>query len=83
VQRRAEEIIRTLLSQRLGVPLAPRTITLAAGAPVQVDAASDDGKVLAEIIARRGLLNGGQQKKVAIDTSSSSPSIANNPPSGW
>jgi len=50
------------------VPLAPRTIYLAAGAPVQVDAASNDGKVLAEIFARRGSLKGGQQKKVAIDT---------------
>ena len=68
VQRRAEEVIRGLLSQRIGVPLAARTIKLAAGAPVQVDAASDDGKVLAEIFARQGPLKGGQQKKVAIDT---------------
>ncbi len=63
VQRRAEEVIRDLLSQRIGVPLKPRTIKLAAGAPVQVDAASDDGKVLAEIFARQGSLKGGQQKK--------------------
>ena len=68
VQRRAEEVIRELLSRRAGVSLAPRTIKLAAGAPVQVDAASDDGKVLAEIFARQGPLKGGQQKKVAIDT---------------
>jgi hypothetical protein len=68
VQRRAEEVIRGLLARRLGVPLAPRTIKLAAGAPVQVDAASNDGKVLAEIFARQGPLKGGQQKKVAIDT---------------
>ncbi|MTD44897.1 hypothetical protein GKE82_11485 [Conexibacter sp. W3-3-2] len=68
VQRHAEEIIRGLLAERLGVALAPRTITLEAGAPVQVDAASSDGAVLAEIFARQGALKGGQQKKVAIDT---------------
>jgi hypothetical protein len=68
VQRRAEEVIRDLLARRLGIPLAPRTIELQAGAPVQVDAASDDGTVLAEIFARQGPLKGGQQKKVAIDT---------------
>src|SRR3954453_7426408 len=42
VQRRAEAIIRDGLAERLGVPLAARTIKLAAGAPVQVDAASPD-----------------------------------------
>ncbi|UUY05746.1 hypothetical protein LRS13_09560 [Svornostia abyssi] len=68
VQRRAEEVIRALLSDRLGIPLVPRTIQLKAGAPVQVDAASPDGTVLAEIFARQGALKGGQQKKVAIDT---------------
>jgi hypothetical protein len=68
VQRRAEAVIRELLSERLGVPLTPRTIKLQAGAPVQVDAASVDGTVLAEIFARQGALKGGQQKKVAIDT---------------
>lgn len=68
VQRRAEEVIRALLVQRLGVDLAPATIKLAAGAPVQVDAASPDRRVLAEIFARQGALKGGQQKKVAIDT---------------
>lgn len=61
-------VIRALLSQRLGVPPSPRTIKLAAGAPVQVDAASDDGKVLSEIFAHQGPLKGGQQRKVAIDT---------------
>jgi hypothetical protein len=68
VQRRAEEVIRSLLSKRLGVALETRTIKLAAGAPVQVDAASSDNRVLAEIFARQGTLKGGQQKKVAIDT---------------
>lgn len=66
IQRCAESIIRDRLAERLGVPLAARTIKLAAGAPVQVDAASPDGKVLAEF-ARQGELKGGQQKKVAID----------------
>jgi hypothetical protein len=68
VQRRAEEVIRGLLAERLRVDLAPRTIKLPDGAPVQVDAASPDGRVLAEIFARQGALKGGQQKKVAIDT---------------
>lgn len=68
MQRRAEEVIRSLLAGRLGVDLAPATIKLAAGAPVQVDAASADGRILAEIFARQGALKGGQQKKVAIDT---------------
>ncbi len=35
---------------------------------MQVDAASPDDRVLAEIFARQGTLKGGQQKKVAIDT---------------
>jgi len=68
VQRRAEAVIRDRLAERLRVPLAARTIKLAAGAPVEVDAASPDGSVLAEIFARQGELKGGQQKKVAIDT---------------
>lgn len=68
VQRRAEEVIRGLLAERLNVDLAPRTIRLKAGAPVQVDAASPDDRLLAEIFARQGTLKGGQQKKVAIDT---------------
>ena len=48
--------------------LEPRTIKLAIGTPVHVDAASPDGRVLAEIFARQGALKGAQQKKVAIDT---------------
>lgn len=68
IRRRAEAVIRDRLADRLGVPLAARTIKLAAGAPAQVDAASPDGKVLAEIFARQGELKGGQQKNVAIDT---------------
>jgi hypothetical protein len=68
VQRRAEAVIRGRLAQTLNVPLEPRVITLAAGAPVHVDAVSPDGKQMAEIFARQGELKGGQQKKVAIDT---------------
>jgi hypothetical protein len=44
VQRRAEPVIRGLLAGRLAVPRAPRTIKVATGAPVQVDAAFNDGK---------------------------------------
>lgn len=68
VQRKAEAVIRDRLAERLQVPLEPRVIELAAGAPVHVDAVSSDGKVVAEIFARQGELKGGQQKKVAIDT---------------
>ncbi len=68
VQRRAEEVIRGLLAERLGVQLAPRTVELPGGEPVQVDAASSDLAVIAEIFARQGTLKGGQQKKVPIDT---------------
>jgi hypothetical protein len=68
VQREAEHVVRRQLAARLGVDLAPTTIRLKAGAPVEVDAGSPDGLVLAEIFARQGELKGGQQKKVAIDT---------------
>jgi hypothetical protein len=68
VQREAEHVIRKRLAAMLGVELAPKTIHLKAGAPVQVDAATVDDSVLAEIFARQGELKGGQQKKVAIDT---------------
>jgi hypothetical protein len=68
VQRKAEGVIRDLLADHLGVGLRPREVKLAAGAPVNVDAVSDDRTVLAEIFARQGELKPGQQKKVAIDT---------------
>jgi hypothetical protein len=68
VQRRAEGVVRERLAERLGVPLEPRVVKLAAGAPVHVDAVSPTGTVMAEIFARQGELKGGQQKKVAIDT---------------
>jgi hypothetical protein len=68
VQRRAEGVIRERWAERLGVPLEPRVVKLAAGAPVHVDAVSPTGAVMAEIFARQGELKGGQQKKVAIDT---------------
>lgn len=68
VQHRAEAVIRDRLAQTLKVPLEPRVIKLAAGAPVHVDTVSPDGMRMAEIFARQGQLKGGQQKKVAIDT---------------
>lgn len=68
VQRRAESIIRQRLARRLSVSLEPGVIKLAEGAPVHVDAVSEDGGVIAEIFARQGALKAGQQKKVAIDT---------------
>ena len=67
VQRRAEAVIRERLAEDLGVPLSPKVVTLAAGAPLHVDAVSPDGGLMAEIFARQGELKGGQQKKVAID----------------
>lgn len=67
VQQRAEEAIRAALSAKLRVPLAPRSRQLAVGARVDVDAASADWSIVAEIFARQGRLKGGQQKKVASD----------------
>lgn len=68
VQRRAEAVIRDRLAGRLGMPLEPKVVRLAAGAPMHIDAVSRDGLLMAEIFARQGELKGGQQKKVAIDT---------------
>src|SRR3954467_5656320 len=65
VQRRAEGVIRGCLAERLGVPLEPRVVRLAAGAPVHVDAVSVDGAVMAEIFARQGQRNRGHPKNVA------------------
>lgn len=72
VQRRAEALIRERLAEHLKVRLDPRVVTLAAGAPVHVDAVSPDGGLMAEIFARQGELKGGQQRRSPSTCSSSS-----------
>lgn len=67
VQLRAETAIREQLEHMLGTKLEPRTLRLAGGATVAVDAAASDNSLIAEIFARQGRLKPGQQKKVAID----------------
>ena len=68
VQRGAESAIIDALADELKVPLTPGgSVTLPGGARIQLDARSEDGKVVVEAYARQGQLKGGQLKKVAQD----------------
>lgn len=67
VQREAEEIIRTQVSEKVGAELAPADLAFETGALVRVDGATADESVIVEIFARQGKLKPGQQKKVALD----------------
>lgn len=68
VQRGAEGAIIAALADKIKVPLVPGGyVTLDVGVKIQLDARSDDGKVLVEAYARQGKLKGGQLKKVAQD----------------
>jgi hypothetical protein len=64
----AEPLILAAVSARVGVPLAPRRLTLPGGATADVDGAADDESVLVEVFARQGALKGGQRGKIARDT---------------
>jgi hypothetical protein len=66
-QRTAEPLILAGVSQAVGVPLAPRSLTLPEGARVEVDGVAEDESVLVEIFAHQGRLKGGQFHKVARD----------------
>ena len=66
-QREAETATRNLLSEQLGVALAPRTFDLPNKTQVQIDAVSADAQILAEIWAHQGPLKGGQPNKVMVD----------------
>jgi hypothetical protein len=68
VQRTAELAIVEALAEQLGVVLnAGGSVTLSGGARIQVDAVSEDRKIVVEAYARQGQLKGGQRKKIAQD----------------
>jgi hypothetical protein len=66
-QRDAEAVMVALLSDALGVPLAPRRIDLAEGRRVEIDAASEDLSLLAEAWAHQGPPKAAQRNKVITD----------------
>ncbi len=66
-QRSAEDVVLSVLSARLGVPLAPTTLWLPGGSRVEVDGVADDRSVFVEVFAHQGRLKGGQVHKVARD----------------
>lgn len=55
------------LAQHLGAPLAPRRITLANGAQMNLDAVSDDPPILCEAWAHQGPPKSAQKTKVMAD----------------
>src|SRR4051794_1714745 len=67
VQLEAEALIRAKVSEAIGVELAPARVAFDTGTPVDVDGVSADESVFVEMFARQGKLEGGQQKKVALD----------------
>jgi hypothetical protein len=67
IQREAEPLILAGVSTIVGKELAPRTLCLESGAPVEVDGADANESVLVEIFAHQGPLKGGQKKKVSQD----------------
>ena len=66
-QRDAEAVMVALLSDELGVPLAPRRIELPAGGRVEIDAASGDLTILCEAWAHQGAPKSAQRNKVLTD----------------
>ena len=69
VQRDAEAAIVEALATRLGFEgaLKPRRMTVLGGSFVQLDACSDDERILVEAYARQGKLKGAQIKKISQD----------------
>lgn len=67
-QRLAEGVMLRVLSERLGVALAPRVISLADGIRVEIDGASEDLSVLVEAWAHQGPPKSAQKHKVLADT---------------
>ena len=66
-QRKAEGLILSALSERLGTELE-QTVRMSVGnAAVEVDGASADRRVLVEVFARVGRLKGAQLHKVSTD----------------
>ena len=56
-----------LLAHELGVPLTPRTIAVADGRRVEIDAVSPDLRVLCEAWAHQGPPKSAQRNKVLVD----------------
>ncbi len=56
-----------LLSEELGVDLAPRRVEIEDGAWVQIDGVSDDPPILVEAWAHQGKAKSAQRNKVATD----------------
>ena len=67
VQQGAETAILAKVAEEFGTSLAPRTMTLEHGAPVQLDGVGADDSLFVEIFAHQGPVKGGQQKKVCQD----------------
>jgi hypothetical protein len=67
VQREAEGLMLTALSQALGVVFVPQRIHLADGAWVDVDGVSHDPPVLVEAWAHQGAPKSAQRNKVLSD----------------
>jgi len=69
VQLKAANEIIAALGADLGVAFSrrPRRIQLSTGANVEVDAATEDEKIVVEAYARQGKLKGAQPKKIAQD----------------
>lgn len=66
-QREAEVLMVRALADQLGVALAPRRIELPGGVHMELDAASDDLKVLVEAWAHQGPAKPAQRNKVLTD----------------
>lgn len=67
VQVGAEAVILGLLSERLGVALAPARMNLPDGSYVDIDGASEEHAILVEVWAHQGAPRGAQTKKVLTD----------------
>lgn len=67
VQRDAETEVVARLSAKLGVLLAPERIVLSDGSRVEIDAASQEPPIIAEIWAHQGAPKSAQRNKVLAD----------------
>lgn len=67
VQRAAEAVMMQILSEQLGVVLAPATIRLTDGTRVELDGADPERTVLVESWARLGRPKPAHHKKVLTD----------------
>ena len=66
-QRDAQAVMVAALSERLGVELQPRVLTLPDGARIELDAASEDLSVLCEAWAHQGRAKSAQKYKLLSD----------------